>query len=208
MFNNLLPREDNFFLLFTRHAEQMQRCAKALDGLFSEMKDIELRVRDVEGIEKEADNIVRETTSLLHSTFITPFDRDQIHLLITRMDDVVDLMEDVAQTILLYDVKLIPPGAAELKDLCLEGVDRIVKMVALLSDMKNAKAILALAAELKEIEGKTDYVARDAIAKLFRGESDYREFIKAKELYELLETVTDRADDVADVAKGVVLENT
>jgi hypothetical protein len=208
MFHQFLPREDNFFIFFGKHADEMENCAKALDRLFNDLKDIEAQVRVIEHIEKRADTITFDVTTLLHTTFITPFDRDQIHLLITRMDDVIDLMEDVAQTILLYDVKRIPPEATSLEKLCLESVEKIKSMVGLLSDMKNAETILSLADEIKSLESKADYVARGAIAKLFRENSEYREFIKTKELYELLEEVTDRTDDVADIAKGVVLENT
>ena len=186
----------------------MAAAAEALATLFADVGNAKEKAKAVEAAEKRADMVVAKISNLLHVTFITPFDRDQINLLTSRMDDVVDLMEDVAQSVVLYNVTKLTPEAEELELLCAAAVKDIVKMVGLLSNMKNAKQILWLASDINRIEGEADYVMRAAVATLFRQESDYRDFIKMKEIYELLETVTDRADDVADIAKGVVLENT
>ena len=208
MLNRFLPKEENFFVLFGKLGVEMAAAAEALATLFADVGNAKEKAKAVEAAEKRADMVVAKISNLLHVTFITPFDRDQINLLTSRMDDVVDLMEDVAQSVVLYNVTKLTPEAEELELLCAAAVKDIVKMVGLLSNMKNAKQILWLASDINRIEGEADYVMRAAVATLFRQESDYRDFIKMKEIYELLETVTDRADDVADIAKGVVLENT
>ena len=208
MLNRFLPKEENFFVLFGKLGVEMAAAAEALATLFADVGNAKEKAKAVEAAEKRADMVVAKISNLLHVTFITPFDRDQINLLTSRMDDVVDLMEDVAQSVVLYNVTKLTPEAEELELLCAAAVKDIVEMVGLLSNMKNAKQILWLASDINRIEGEADYVMRAAVATLFRQESDYRDFIKMKEIYELLETVTDRADDVADIAKGVVLENT
>lgn len=194
-------------MLFKRHAEQMEKGARALHALFADQSGLAGQVEEIAAIELAADRITHETIDLLHRTFITPFDREDIHLLITKMDDVLDLMEDVAQSIALYDVKRIRPDALALEKLCLDSVEVIREMVGLLSDMKHADEIIRLSKEVKRLEDEADNVMRTAVAKLFREEQDTKELIKAKEIYELLEMVTDRCDDVADIARGVVLEN-
>ena len=208
MLNRFLPKEEIFFVLFGKLGGEMAAAAEALATLFADVGNAKEKAKAGEPAEKRADMVVAKISNLLHVTFITPFDRDQINLLTSRMDDVVDLMEDVAQSVVLYNVTKLTPEAEELELLCAAAVKDIVKMVGLLSNMKNAKQILWLASDINRIEGEADYVMRAAVATLFRQESDYRDFIKMKEIYELLETVTDRADDVADIAKGVVLENT
>ena len=122
--------------------------------------------------EKQADRITHETVNLLHQTFITPFDREQIHGLITDMDDVLDLMEDVAQCLFLYDVKHVGPEAQQLAALCVDTTARMQEAVALLSSMKNADAILRICGEIDRLESQADRVFRTALAKLFREEPD------------------------------------
>jgi uncharacterized protein Yka (UPF0111/DUF47 family) len=144
---------------------------------------------------------------LLHHTFITPLDRDEIHQLITRMDDILDLMEDVSQCMFLYDIRAVTAETRELADLCLVSAQKVHEAVLLLSNMKNAKRILALCRDIDRLEGDADDVMRTAMAKLFREETDTRQLFKMKEIYQLLESVTDRCQDVANIIEGIVIEN-
>jgi len=185
----------------------MVTAAHELHALFSDLGNVAVRVKTIETIERRADEVTHTTVDLLHKTFVTPFDRDQIHLLVSKMDDCVDMIEDVAQTLLLYDVRSLTPEAQELSEMITGCTGKVKDMVALLPNMGNGNKILAIANEIKTFEEKSDYVMRAGVAKLFRNGSDPRELIKMKEVYELLETVTDRCDDVADIAKSVVLEN-
>ncbi len=206
MLSRLMPREGKFFDLFNRHAEQMLLCANELKLLMDDLSNIELRARNIKGFESAADRITHETMHLLHHTFITPLDRDDIHQLIGKMDDVLDLMEDAAQCISLYDIKKVPDEARKLADICVECVEYVKATVGLLSNMKKPEAIMKNCVEIDRLESEADHVMRSAIVKLFRDEPDTRELIKLKAVYEILETVTDRCEDVANIIEGIVLE--
>jgi hypothetical protein len=207
MFGRFMPTEGKFFDLFNEHAELGVKCAKEMVALMTNFDDLELRVHAIENLEKQADKITHNCIELLHKTFITPLDRDDIHKLITRMDDILDLLEDAAQTISLYDLKAITPEAKRLAELCLGCAEKVKSAVALLPNMDNSRQILTICQEIDRLESDADHVMRAAMSKLFRDEPDVRNLIKLKAVYELLETVTDRCEDVANIIEGIIVEN-
>ncbi|QRX82196.1 DUF47 domain-containing protein [Glaciimonas sp. PAMC28666] len=207
MFARLMPTEGKFFELFNQHAELCVKGAKEMVALMTNFDDLEIRVHAIEGIEKQADKITYAAIDMLHKTFITPIDRDDIHKLITRMDDILDLLEDAAQTISLYDIKAITPEAKRLAELCLACAEKVKSAVALLHNMDNSTKILEICAEIDRLESDADHVMRAAMSKLFRDEPDVRTLIKLKAIYEILETVTDRCEDVANIIEGIIVEN-
>ncbi|HEV7616544.1 MAG TPA: DUF47 domain-containing protein [Burkholderiaceae bacterium] len=207
MFGRLMPTEGKFFELFIQHADLCVKGAKEMVALMTNFDDLENRVHAIEGIEKQADKVTHNTLELLHKTFITPLDRDDIHQLITRMDDILDLLEDAAQTISLYDIKAITPEAKRLAELCLVCTEKVRAGVELLHNMDNSREILAICAEIDRLESDADHVMRAAMSKLFRDEPDVRNLIKLKAIYEILETVTDRCEDVANILEGIIVEN-
>jgi predicted phosphate transport protein (TIGR00153 family) len=207
MFGRLMPTEGKFFELFNQHADLCVKGAREMVGLMTNFDDLEIRVHAIEAIEKEADKVTHNTIEMLHTTFVTPLDRDDIHQLITRMDDILDLLEDAAQTISLYDIKAITPEAKRLAELCLSCAEKVQAAVALLPNMDNSRAIMDLCTEIDRLESDADHVMRAAMSKLFREEPDVRNLIKLKAIYEILETVTDRCEDVANIIEGIVLEN-
>lgn len=207
MFGRLMPTEGKFFDLFNQHAELGVKCAKEMVALMTNFDDLEIRVHAIETLEKQADKVTHNAIDLLHKTFITPLDRDDIHQLITRMDDILDLLEDAAQTISLYDIKAITPEAKRLAELCLACAEKVKAAVALLHNMDNSRQILAICQEIDRLESDADHVMRAAMSKLFRDEPDVRNLIKLKAIYEILETVTDRCEDVANIIEGIIVEN-
>lgn len=207
MFGRLMPTEGKFFELFNEHAELCVKGSKEMVALMTNFNDLDIRVHAIEGIEKQADVVTYTTIELLHKTFITPLDRDDIHKLITRMDDILDLLEDAAQTISLYDLRETTPEAQRLAELCLSCSEKVRDAVALLPNMKNARAILTICEEIDRLESDADHVMRAAMSKLFRDEPDVKKLIKLKAVYELLETVTDRCEDVANIIEGIIVEN-
>ena len=207
MFGRLMPKEGRFFELFNEHAEQIALGSRELVALMATGDDIQRRAYAIETIEKRADKITQATIELLHTTFITPLDRDEIHQLITRMDDILDLMEDVSQSIFLYDVKQLTLEAQKLAEVCVLCCEQVRLAVSLLSNMDNAAVILKACDEIDRLESEADHIMRAAMAKLFRDEPDVRQVVKLKAVYELLETVTDRCEDVANIIEGIVLEN-
>jgi hypothetical protein len=205
--SRLLPREGKFFDLFNQHAELAAQAAAELQALLSDLSQFELRSRAIGRNEKQADRITHETVQLLHQTFITPLDRDEIHGLITGMDDILDLMEDVATCIFLYDVNAVTPDAQKLGQICVACTGKVKEAVAMLASMRNADAILKICGDIDRLESEADFVFRSALAKLFREESDAKQILKLKEVYQLLESITDKCEDVANVIEGIVLEN-
>ena len=207
MFGRLMPTEGKFFDLFNQHAELCVKGAREMVALMTNFDDLEMRVHAIEAIEKEADKVTHNTIEMLHKTFITPLDRDDIHQLITRMDDILDLLEDAGQTISLYDIKAITPEAKRLAELCLACALKVQTAVGLLHNMDNSRQILTLCTEIDRLESDADHVMRAAMSKLFRDEPDVRNLIKLKAIYEILETVTDRCEDVANILEGIIVEN-
>ena len=213
LFGKLMPREGNFFEMFNRHAEHIVEAARAFSHLVANYSDLHLREqynRDVDNAERAADRITHEVNRMLHKTFITPIDREQIHTLINTMDDVADLIQDSAETMALYDVRHMTEEITRLTDLsvkCCERVKDAVGLIGRLADAATAEAALKTCEEIDRLESDADRVMRSAMSKLFREEPDVREVIKLKAIYELLETITDKCEDVANVIEGIVLEN-
>jgi predicted phosphate transport protein (TIGR00153 family) len=206
----LMPRERHFFTLFNRHASLVVEGSKALIemlGAYENNGERERWIAKIESIENAADDVTRETVALMHTTFVTPFDRDQINRLISRMDDILDLIQDTAESMRLYDVHHVTPEAAHLGNLVDLCAGRVQSAVGLLSSMDNGPEILKVCQEIDVLESDADRVMRDAISRLFREEQDVRELVKLKAVYELLETTTDKCHDVGKVIEGVVLEN-
>jgi predicted phosphate transport protein (TIGR00153 family) len=203
----LLPREGKFFDFFNQHAELAAKAALELQALLADLTQLERRSRAIEKNEKMADQITHQTVQLLHRTFVTPLDRDEIHQLITGMDDILDLMEDVATCVFLYDVKAVTPDAQKLAEICVTCTLKVKEAVGMLNSLDNADAILRICGDIDRLESEADFVFRSALAKLFREESDAKQILKLKEVYQLLESITDKAEDVANVIEGIVLEN-
>jgi hypothetical protein len=207
MLGRLMPREGRFFVLFNEQAELVAQGSRELAALLSSGDDVQRRAYNIETIEKRADKITQTTIELLHKTFITPLDRDDIHQLITKMDDILDLVEDTSQSIFLYDVQVITPEARRLAEICVGCGEKVQQAVKLLSNMDDAQAIMQVCDDIDRLESEADHVMRDAMAKLFRDEPDVRQLIKLRTVYELLETITDTCEDVANIIEGIVLEN-
>ncbi|MBI3716351.1 MAG: DUF47 domain-containing protein [Betaproteobacteria bacterium] len=207
MFGRLMPKEGRFFEFFNNHASLVLEGARELDALLTDMGNREAHAQNVGSIEKKADKITHDTIALLHQTFVTPLDRDDIHHLISNMDDILDLMEDVAECVVLYDVREVSDAARKLSEICVTSAEKVKEAVAMLSNMDNAQPIMKLCREIDQLESEADRVMRAAMSKLFRDEPDTRQLIKLKAIYELLESVTDRCEDTANVIEGIVLEN-
>ena len=206
----LMPQERQFFTLFNRHAGLVVEGAKALTDMLANYADAGGRqayVEKIHGIEHAADEVTHQTVALMHNTFVTPFDRDQINKLIQRMDDILDLIQDTAESLTLYDVHLLTPEVSHLADLMQVCCTRVRDAVTQLSNMDNGPAILKISQEIDALESDADRVMRAAISKLFREEQDVRQLVKLKAVYELIELTTDKCQDVALVIEGVVLEN-
>jgi predicted phosphate transport protein (TIGR00153 family) len=207
MLKRLLPRETNFFEFFERHtAITVQGCRELLD-LTTMGDDFEARAGRIKDIEHQADSITHDCVEALHKTFITPIDRDQIHMLISRMDDIMDYVETVSDLCVLYNIDHMTQDARELAEVLVQATEHIEGAVHGLRDMKHAGDITERCIEINRLENQGDELLRQAVARLFRDEKDPVAIIKWKEIYENLEIATDRCEDVANIIEGIVLEN-
>ena len=207
MFGRLMPHEGRFFDHFKELADLIVQGSRELQALMTTFDDVERRRFNIETIEKKGDKVTHATVELLHRTFITPLDRNDIHQLITNMDDILDLIEDSAQSISMYDIRAVTPDAARLAEICVGCAEKGKAAVELLPNMQNAPKILEVCGEIDRLESEADHVMRTAMAKLFRDEPDVRQLIKLRTVYELLEEMTDRCEDAANIIEGMVLEN-
>ena len=213
LFGKLLPREGNFFELFNQHGNHIVEGARAFILLIQNYADPVLREKygnEVGNAERSADRVTAEVNRLLHKTFITPIDREQIHGLINAMDDILDLLQDATETMALYDVRAMTEEVLRLGDLsakCCERVQHAVSLLPKINQPATAEAAIKTCGEIDKLESDADRVMRSAMSKLFREETDVRELIKLKTIYEQLESISDRCEDVANLIEGIVLEN-
>jgi predicted phosphate transport protein (TIGR00153 family) len=201
-----MPREGRFFDLFRKSAELIVQGAHEFEKMLAHMDQIDAYARSIKEIEHQADLVTHQTMELLHKTFITPLDREDIHELITRMDDIIDFIKAASERIYLYDIRKMTPEAVQLAKTCTQSAECIQKIVNDLENLKNADEVKKLCVEINRLENEADAILRAGMAKLFKEEPDTRQLIKMKDIYELLETVTDRCEDVANVVEGIVLE--
>ena len=199
----LIPHDEKFFELFNEQAENIRAAAQKLVELFEEFSDIEKRVAEIKFIEHKGDQLTHGLMMKLNKTFITPFDREDIHALGSALDDVLDLVDSVAGRMVIYKVKAITPGAKQLAKVILHGAEIIVKAVSQLHKPQN---ILEYCDQLTQLEKDGDRIKGECIARLFEDSAEPIEIIKWKEIYEVLEATTDKCEDVADVLEAVVLK--
>jgi predicted phosphate transport protein (TIGR00153 family) len=210
LLGKLVPRENHFFELFNQHSSLAAEASAVLAELLKNYGDESQRAARIDRIndlEHNADRITHETVALIQTIFVTPLDRDDIHRLISRMDDILDLMQDAAESLVLYDVQQVTEPAIELAGLLQTCCMRLQSAVALLNNMRNAPEAMKLCREIDNLESQADRVMRAAISKLFRDEPDIRQLIKLKGIYEMLESATDKCLDVANLIENITLQN-
>lgn len=207
LFSKLMPREGRFFDFFNAHAARIVEGSQELVSLMANLGDPEIYARRIDDAERAADKITHDTIHVLHTSFITPIDRDQIHQLITRMDDILDLIQDVAESLVLYDIRRGTPEAEQLAKICHMSCERVKAAVGLLANLKDPQAILKTCEEIDRLESDGDRVMRSAMSRLFRDETDVKQVIKLRSVYLLLEEITDRCEDVANIIESIVLEH-
>ncbi|WP_281196634.1 DUF47 domain-containing protein [Paramagnetospirillum marisnigri] len=202
-----MPKEERFVDLFVQHAAKVHAAAKELELMMADGADMALHFKQICAYEGEADALTRQTLQALHRSFITPFDRDQIHSLITTMDDTVDGIEDVAQRVDLYGVKSFTPDMQALATGIVECARLLCEAIPLLHEVtKNAEAINKLCDDIGRQESAADKRQHEGLRILFANEKDPVRLITLKEIYQRLEKVSDRFDDVANVIETIVIE--
>jgi len=200
----LIPRETRFYDLFERQGEHIVRAAHLLHDLVHDFRDARARLHAIKEVEHEADQVTHEVVRRLNTTFITPLDREDIHALASRLDDVVDFIEAAAERLVVYRIKEPTSACRALVDVIVRTAQAVERTVRCLRAMD--PAFHEHAVEVNRLENSADDLLRDSLAALFEEESDPIEVIKWKEIYETMEVVTDRCEDVANVIEGIILK--
>ena len=199
-----IPKDSSFFEMFAAMSSNLIAAARTLVNLFADYRDVEAKIQEIRRIEHVGDEMTHSLMRKLNQTFITPFDREDIHTLASSLDDVVDFINAACARILMYGITHPPAEAGALARLILAQSEELGKAV---THLQKSEEVLAHCVEINRLENEADQVSRVAIARLFEQEKDPITLIKIKELLEFLETATDKAEDVADVLETVVLKN-
>jgi len=202
-----IPKEEKFFDLFEDLADRIEAGGKLFLELVESDAYSEAKIVRLKEIEHEADVITHRTYEKMHTTFLTPLDREDIHCLINKMDSIMDMTEAAAARLLLYKVKEPAPALIEQARILRESIGKVKTIIHALRDMKNASLILQTSVEINTLENAGDVILRTAMAKLFENEQDVRELIKWKEIHERIEEAIDVCEDVSNIVEGIVLKN-
>jgi predicted phosphate transport protein (TIGR00153 family) len=205
MLRRLIPRDGRFLPLIRTQAGLCVQGVEALAQLLADVRDPTGRVREIEAIEKRADRVVDETLALVRKSLFPPFPRQAIHGLINRLDDVLDLAEDAAQSLHLYHVTVVTADAQRLADLAVQATRKLQQAVDVLCTSDDLRPTLALCEEVDELEAQADHVMRTAMSRLFREEQDARQLVKLRSIYELLEELTDKCKHAAADVESLAL---
>jgi len=200
----IIPREAKFFEMFEEMAANCTEGARLLRDVLENFENAEVRIQKLKEIEHRGDEITHAVITKLNQTFITPFDREDIHKLASQLDDVLDYVDSAGERLLTYKITNPPPAAAEIAGVIVKQCEQLEKAVA---QLEKNQGVLEACVEINRLENEADDIARKAIGKLFEREKDPINLIKVKELYEILETATDKAEDAANVLETVVLKS-
>ena len=202
-----IPREEKFFDLFEASAQNMVKTAQKLKQLVDSWENVEEKVSEITELEHEGDMITHKVMEQLHRTFVTPFDREDIALLSHTLDDVTDFIHAAADAMFIYKVDHPGQRAKELSDIIVQATTEVERAMPQLRHRAQLRQILERCVEINRLENKADRVFRSAMAELFTDTTDIAEIIKWREIYEHMESATDRCEDVANVLEGVALKH-
>lgn len=201
------PREEKFAVLFAEGAAILAKTAITLDSMLQNWSEAEEKLKQITELEHDADAVVHSIMANLHSTFITPFDREDIAALAHSLDDIIDFVQSAADAMVLYKITSPTPRSRELAAIIVEASNEVVKAISYLRKKSDLKGVLEHCVELNRLENSADTVYRLALGELFGNTTSLPDIIKWREIYEHLESATDRCEDVANVLEGVVLKN-
>ena len=206
MLKRLLPRQDSFFDLFQQAADKLWLAAMEFSRMLENLGNQQHYVDTIAMHEEEADKIAHTNFELLHKTFITPFDRHDIHELTSSLDDIIDLINRIAQRFPFYELSNVPTDMIKLAQLATEATQHLKLAVYSLPSLKNSETIFQHCNAIDHVESRAHQVVLSGEKELFMFENDFKQFFKLKEIYSHTKLVINRCQDVANILKGIVLE--
>jgi predicted phosphate transport protein (TIGR00153 family) len=203
---SFIPQSSKFFVLFEESAQNAIDVAKKLRDLVYNWTNVEDKIAAIADLEHKGDNVTHQIAAELHRTFVTPFDREDIAQLSHTLDDVTDFIHSAADAMLLYGIEEPTQRARELSDVIVQITDEVGKAVSLLNKKLDQRQMLKYCVEINRLENVADRIYRSALAELFADSADVVYIMKWREIYEHMETTTDRCEDVANVLEGVAIK--
>ena len=204
MLNKLLPKDERFFEMFIELARRATASARLLDKLLAEPHNLQQHVQAIKDLEHEADIITHQTIAKLQRAFLTPIDREDIHMLVQQLDDVIDLIDGCARRAHMFNIREVREPGRRLAEVIVRATEAIEWAV---TSMKTAKIVEARSREIKKLEEEGDALYSAAIVELFSGDLDALEVIKWKELYDTMERTIDQCEDVANVLESITIKH-
>ena len=201
---SLLPKNEQFFDLFKQMVVEIRAAAVLLEGLLATDPPDDSKVDLIKDAEHRCDALTHDSIQRLHRTFVTPFDREDLYSLSTSLDNVMDAIDEAASLVRLYNIQLVRPGARELAHIVSSSADR---MHILMDALATKKPVHPHGVEIHRLENEADRVYHEAIRKMFESERDPIVIIKWKDLFDVLEKITDACEDVANVIEGVTVKH-
>ena len=202
-----LPSQVNFLEFFERSADNVLEGAQAFNALVADYRDLPAKVASIKELETKGDHITHEALEALNRTFITPIDREDIHKLISKLDDILDMIDAAAHRLIGYRIEAVTPDLVLHAQMLIKPIETIKAALLLLDNMRHQERIIGLCREVRQLEHEADVIHHGAITRLFDEEKDPIRILKLKEIYENLEEATDHCEDVADVIESVILKN-
>jgi uncharacterized protein Yka (UPF0111/DUF47 family) len=206
MLKRFLPRQERFFSLFQQAATQLAEAAQQFCFMLNDLPNAAAHAQTIAQHEQTADKIAHTTFELLHKTFITPFDRNDIHQLTSRLDDILDLINTTAQLISLYKLNVLPPEMLALGGLCKTSAGLTQRLIDQLDSLKHTDEILKRCKEIDNVKNEGDRLLLEGVARLFEVETDCKQLLKVKEIYHNTNCIVDSCHDVANIVRTIVLE--
>jgi uncharacterized protein len=204
LLQRLLPREEGFFDLFRKQAENINNGAEVFLKMLLHYTGVPEQVQNIKAIEHAGDEITHQTFRMLNKTFITPFDREDIHELVSTMDDVIDLIDAAASRFALYRVETLRVGTLDLARVLVSATK---ELSAAIHAIEKPDTAMKHCIEINRYENESDRICRTLIAQLFDEEKDPVQIIKWKEIFEVIETAVDKCEDVANVIESIILKS-
>ena len=204
LLQRFMPRDGDFFVLFQKQAENIVAGAQAFTKMLEHYTGVPEQVQSIKAIEHQGDEITHQIFRKLNQTFITPFDREDMHELCGTMDDVIDLIDAAASRFVLYRVDSVRPGTIELSKVLAAAT---VELSSAIHSMESHDKALQHIIEINRLENESDRICRVLIAQLFEEEKESVQIIKWKEIFEVIETAVDKCEDVSNVIESVILKN-
>lgn len=203
----LMPRENRFFEVFERSAQNLLDCATVFNDLFTKYSDVQKKVDKITDYEQRGDSMTHEIVQLLNQTFVTPLDREDIYQLAESLDDVLDSIEEAASRLVMFEIKEPTVYSVELAHLIMKCCEQIHKAIPYLRHPKDLHVLQDNLLQIHTLENRADSIKKEALTELYRNPTDVVLLLKWREIYENMEAATDRCEDVADVLQGLLVKN-